>query len=181
MRKYLMALAATALLASQAGAATITGPTTVQAGVAYTYTYQPNTPVVLIDGYTLYDMFLDIDDNNDGITEGRFFYGTTYPENNSFSFQWIFNTAGLATLSIRSILTSHIGASVVQEDGYFRIIKSTQYDMFASGWGPEEWQGGPPVTLQVSVVPIAGTMPLLLSALAGLGWVMRRRKVTAAA
>jgi hypothetical protein len=34
--------------------------------------------------------------------------------------------------------------------------------------------------LQISVVPIGGTLPLLLSALGALGWVARRRSKAAA-
>lgn len=180
MRKYLMALAATALLASQAAAATISGPTTVEAGVTYTYTYQPDTPVSLLEGYTLYTMYIEVNGNPSAGGTGFNYYGSVYPVDNSFTFDWVFDTTGPAVLSISSVLVSYINATIQLGDGFFDVIKgeSARFEVFNTG--RNEDGGGPPLELKVSVVPIGGTLPLLLSALGALGWVARRRKAQAA-
>ena len=177
MRKYLMALAATALLASQAAAATISGPTTVEAGATYTYTYQPDTPVSLLEGYTLYTMYIEV--NGNPATSFNY-YGSVYPADNSFTFDWVFDTTGPAVLSISSVLVSYVNASILLGDGFFDVIKGelTRFEVFNTG--RDEDGGGPPLELKVSVVPIGGTLPLLLAALAAFGWVARRRKAEAA-
>ena len=178
MRKYLMALAATALLASQAGAATISGPTTVTAGVVNTYTYTPNMPVELLEGSTFYTMFLEINGGWEYAPTGASlnYSGSEFPPTGQFSFDWVFNETGPAVLSISSVLVSYLtNPSLVGENQ-----PKPLHVIFNSGRGPASWEGGPPVELQISVVPIGGTLPLLLSALGALGWVARRRSKAAA-
>lgn len=182
MRKYLMALAATALLASQAGAATISGPTTVTAGVVNTYTYQTDVPADVLPGHTLYTMWLEINGGNPATGGGvENYYGATYVDGTTFSFDWVFPTTGPASLTIRSVLATYIGATVEQFDGYFSVVEGPNKVAVTFNSGFEfEGGGGPPATLQISVVPIGGTLPLLLSALGALGWVARRRSKAAA-
>lgn len=175
MRKYLMALAATALLASQAGAATITGPTTVVAGQSYTYTYTPNAPADLLPNYTYFTMHLKVN-GGDEVPGGKGFNsdGSDYLDGMTFSFDWIFTTPGPAVLSVQSVLVTYL-STLVYVDG--EVINKPDFRVFNSGFA---FDGEEPETLRISVVPIGGTLPLLLSALGAFGWAARRRKAQAA-
>ncbi len=171
MQKTLWAFAATVLFASQAGAATVTGPTSVIAGQTYTYTYQPDTPVVLLEGYTLYTMLLEVNGGYE-VPGGASLnsYGTLYPASNNFTFDWAFPATGPAILSVRSVLVSYINATVNVFSDYFEVVKPENvfYEVHNSA----------AVDLRVSaipVVPIGGTLPLMLSALGLMGWAARRR------
>jgi|GEM_PF-6601347 len=172
MRKYLMALAATALLASQAAAATISGPTTVNAGQTYTYIYSPDMPY-LTPGYLSYEVNMAVNDTGNPADDVWSTYaGTTYPASNQFSFDWVFDATGPATLTVYSVIVTFFGNEFVftdelpfwvKEDG--TIFRGENIDA---------------VSMKISVVPIGGTLPLLLSALGALGWMARRRKAEAA-
>lgn len=161
MQKALGAMVAAVLFASQAGAATVTGPTTVTAGQTYTYIYDPG-PVDLIEGYQFYVLRVRV--NDDGYFERA---GTTYPEDSKFMFNWVFDTTGPAFLNVSSYLESYVGAVltgtfdrpiVFKPVGWMADVAESQADK-----------------LQISVVPIGGTLPLMLSALGLMGWAARRR------
>lgn len=177
MRNILGAFALAAVMASQAGAATISGPTMVQAGVSYNYTYQTDVPAQVLPGYTLFTMWLQIN-GGDPATGGGVvnYWGTTYTDGDTFSFDWVFPTTGPANLTIRSVLATYIDATVEQFDGYFAVIEGPNKvsQTFNSGFA-FEGGGGPPASLEISVVPIGGTLPLMLSALGLIGWAARRR------
>lgn len=187
MRKYLMALAATTLLASQAGAATIEGPTTVTAGEVNTYTYVPDLPVELVEGYTFYTMFLEINDGWENAPTGASlnFFGFEFPEDGAFSFDWVFTESGPFVMSISSVLVSYVNPTLIEdEDGNLSVDETNKplFSIFNTGRGARLEEGGfdDRVSLQISVVPIGSTLPLLLSALGALGWVARRRSKAAA-
>lgn len=177
MQKALCAMAAAVLFASQAGAATITGPTTVQAGVSYTYQYQTDAPADLLPGYTLYTMYLEI---NGGIAASgggiENYWGTTYTDGDIFSFNWVFPVTGPASLTIRSVLATYIDATILEIDDYFEVVEGPNKiaETFNSGFA-FDGDDRLPATLQISVVPIGGTLPLMLSALGIFGWAARRR------
>lgn len=162
MRNILGAFALAAVMASQAGAATISGPTTVVAGQTYSYIYDTG-PVDLIENYEVYVLTLLV--NGSGYFE---FFGSEFPTNNQFTFDWIFPNTGPAVLSAESFLQSYVGATVTPgENGFVSIFK------------PDGWQAEVIFTeasnFKVSVVPIGGTLPLMLSALGLMGWAARRR------
>jgi hypothetical protein len=99
-----------------------------------------------------------------------------------FSFNWVFDTTG----PIRHVHQQCAGdlcePTLIEDgDGFFFVDETKKavalpVQLRLRGEGG----GGPPVTLQISVVPIGGTLPLLLSALGALGWVARRRSKAAA-
>lgn len=162
MRKILGAFALTAVMASQASAATIIGPTTVVAGQSYSFIFDTG-PVDLIDNYDVFMLRLGVNDT--GYFE---FFGPVYPPNNQFTFNWIFPTTGPAVLSAQGFLDSYVNAEIgVGEDGFLFVTKpeGTRAEViFAQA-----------KDFQVSVVPIGGTLPLMLSALGLIGWAARRR------
>lgn len=162
MRNILGAFAFSAVMASQAGAATISGPTTVVAGETYSFIYDTG-PVNLIENYDVFVLKLLVNDT--GYFE---FFGPEYPTNNQFSFNWVFPNTGPAVLSAQSFLESYVVATAtLGEDGFVSVFKPDGTrgefsDMRAADF-------------QVSVVPIGGTLPLMLSALGLVGWAARRR------
>lgn len=171
MRKLLGMLAAALLIGSQAQAAIITGPASVLAGQSYSYTYDTG-PVDLLPGYNFFILNLNV---SDGITTeyfGRF--GFPFPENNLFSFNWIFDVTGPALLTATATLETYAGADIVYDpvSGFPSIFKDDDTRVGLIGFGPDR--------LAVSVVPIGGTLPLLLTALGIAGWVARRRATAAA-
>lgn len=165
MRKVLGTLAALALMGSQAGAAIITGPTSVLAGQSYTYTYDTG-PVELLDGYDFFILNLLVNDGVNGDYIGRF--GFPFPMDNLFTFDWTFSVTGPAVLSITSYLESYADATITYSpDGFPSIFKTegvTRVGLIEDS-----------ARLGVSVVPIGGTLPLLLTALGVAGLVARRR------
>ena len=170
MFRYIMAFAATALLASQVQAATISGPTTVQAGQTYTYTYVPDEPTEILEGYEFFVFRLRVTGPNG--TSGFDFSGSDHTTVPSYQFNWIFDTTGSAILSAISYLETYKNADLIQGEFGPEVIK------------PEGWESrsafSERVALQISVVPIGGTLPLLVSALGLMGWAARRRAQKAA-
>lgn len=165
MRKVFGTLAALALMGSQAEAAIITGPTSVVAGQSYTYTYDTG-PVDLLDGYDFFILNLLVSDGVNDDYFGRF--GFPFPTNNLFTFNWTFSVTGPAFLSVRSTLESYAGAEITPNPGGVpSIFKDDDTRVELIEFGPDG--------LQVSVVPIGGTLPMLLTALGVAGLVARRR------
>ena len=176
MFRYIMAFAATALLASQVEAATISGPTTVQAGVPYVYSYQPSTPDEILDVYDFYILNINVYDSTRPGFESYAFSGgngVQYDPTATYSFSWTFNTAGSAVLSVISWFNTFSGA----------ILSADEFGPIAiPGEGGKDARiaFSKEVALQISVVPIGGTLPLLVSALGLMGWAARRRAQKAA-
>lgn len=170
MRNILGAFALAAVMASQAGAATISGETNPIVGQTYTYIYSPDTPS-LTPGYTNYALTIFVDDPNDASGDVGFsFEGPTYPESNTFSFDWVFNATGPAVLNVESAIVTFF------ENG-FQFPEGVQFSTKPDGITLFRFQNIEGITLManVSVVPIGGTLPLLLSALGLIGWAARRR------
>ena len=181
MFRYIMAFAATALLASQVQAATISGPTTVEAGIPYVYTYQPSEPNEILDVYDFYVLRLNVTDSTSpdvgyfAFTGGE---GGLYDPTATYSFFWTFNTTGPVVLSVISWFDTFSGPGVAlayDEFGPFGRL------LFEDGSGKAAASAfSERVALQISVVPIGGTLPLLVSALGLMGWAARRRAQKAA-
>ena len=170
MRNILGAFALAAVMASQAGAATISGETNPIVGQTYTYIYSPDAPS-LTPGYTSYTMTIIVDDLSDAAGDVRFsFDGPSYPESNSFSFDWVFNVTGPTVLSVRSVIATFFGTAFEFPEGVQFFRKPENGILFRV-------QNIDEITLatNVSVVPIGGTLPLMLSALGLMGWAARRR------
>lgn len=169
MRKILGAFALAAVMASQAGAATISGETNPIVGQTYTYIYSPDTPS-LTPGYSSYELNVAVNDLSDAAADVWFtFGGPTYPASNSFSFDWVFNVTGPAVLSVQSVLVTFFQTGFQFPEGVEFFVKEDG-TLFRG-------QNSEAVTLtaNVSVVPIGGTLPLMLSALGLIGWAARRR------
>lgn len=170
MFRYIMAFAATALLASQVQAATINAPAMpLQAGVPYTFTYTPDSPTEILDTYDFYILRLTVTDSTRPGEEASFgFSGTIIDPNETFDFPWIFNSTGSAILSVVSWYNTYRGAELVQ--GPFGPIA-----IEGEGFKEARSSFSEAVSLRISVVPIGGTLPLLVSALGLMGWAARRR------
>lgn len=170
MRKILGALALTAAMASQASAATISGETNAIAGQTYTYIYSPDTPS-LIPGYLSYTMDIAVNSSSNPSTDVWFsFAGPVYPASNEFSFDWVFDVTGPVVLNVRSVLATFFASD-------FQFPEDTQFFVKEDGT-LFRGQNSDPIPLKVSVtsvVPIGGTLPLMLSALALMGWAARWR------
>ena len=176
MFRYIMAFAATALLASQVQAATISGPSTVQAGVPYVYTYQPSTPDEILDVYDFYILNINVyDSTRPGFQSFAFTGGdgVQYDPAATYSFSWTFNTTGSAVLSVISWFNTFSGA-ILTEDEFGPVAIPIANEKQARIAFSDE------VALNISVVPIGGTLPLLVSALGLMGWAARRRAQKAA-
>ena len=170
MRNILGAFALAAVMASQAGAATISGETNPIVGQTYTYIYSPDTPS-LVPGYSSYELNVAVNNLSDAAGDVWFaFGGPTYPASNQFSFDWVFDVAGPAVLSVRSVLVTFFETGFVFPEGVQFFVKPEDGTIFRG-------QNSEAVTLtaNVSVVPIGGTLPLMLSALGLIGWAARRR------
>ena len=155
------------LIGSQVQAAIITGPSSVVAGQTYTYTYDTG-PVDLLDGYDFFILNLNVSDGVNTEYVGRF--GFPFPTNNLFTFDWVFDITGPAFLTVTGTLESYAGAVVTFPDGFINIFKGPNARFEVINLGPDK----------LSVVPIGGTLPLLLTALGIAGWVARRRATTSA-
>lgn len=172
-------IAAALLMGAQAQAAVITGPSPVVAGQSYTYTYDTG-PVDLLPGYDFYILNLIV---SDGVNEdyfGRFasadplVSNSPFPFSNPFTFDWVFSVTGPALLSVTGYLESYADATITYGvDGFPSIFKTegvTRVGLINLGTDG----------LQISVVPIGGTLPLLLTAIGLVGWVARRRAAAGA-
>ena len=171
MRNVFGALVAVFLFATQSGAATLepsyvatlTGPTSVIVGQSNTYTV--NIGVVPVQpNYTLYALRLNVN--------GEFFssFGTTLPENISITFNRIFETTGTSVLNVFALVQTYVNATFDPTEE-FPDIKKPEGTLF-------ENIRVDPNALEVTVtavVPIGGTLPLMLSALGLIGWAARRR------
>ena len=172
MRKILGALAISATLASPAMAATISGEINPIAGQTYTYLYSPDAPP-LIPGFVSFTMDIEVQEVGDpGGVEWFSFAGpaATYPASNEFAFDWIFDVTGPAVLSVRSVLTTFFGTEFSFPEGTEFFEKEDGTLFSGRNYDPI------PLTVSVtSVVPIGGTLPLMLSALGLMGWAALRR------
>jgi hypothetical protein len=170
MRNILGALALTAAMASQASAATISGETNAIAGQTYTYLYSPDAPS-LIPGYLSYTMDIAVNDTGNPADNIWFsFAGPVYPASNQFSFDWVFNVTGPVVLNVQSVLATFFGTEFQFPEGteFFEKEDGTLF----------RGQNSDTIPLKVSVtsvVPIGGTLPLMLTALGLMGWAARRR------
>lgn len=178
MIKILGILATAAMLAAEAGAATIDGPGDVVVGQSSKLFFNSG-PVDLIENGNLFYMTLRLPDGS-SVMSG----GSEYPSDNLFGFDWVFKTTGETTLKVIAELRSYSGVVFEQATNY---PNGTMM--------PINLDTAPSQSLRfeasrifnvveardISVVPIGGTLPLMFSALALIGWVAGRRKRQTAA
>jgi hypothetical protein len=175
MNKMLGLLAAVMLMASQAGAATISGlgqTVTVEQGKSYTF-YFDTGPVALVENSNLFIMRLTLPN---GVVAER--GGSSYPVDNRFAFDWVFGSLGSTTLNMSAILISYANVPIEELASYTGALvnfpglfgRTSKAESFTASRVFEVVQAG-----QVSVVPIGGTLPLMATALGLFGWAARRR------
>jgi hypothetical protein len=178
MNKILGIALTAAVLAGQATAATIDGPGEVIVGQSYELFFNSG-PVDLINKANLFYMTLKLPDGRSVLSGG-----SEYPANNLFSFNWVFKSTGETTLDVIAELRSYSGVIFEQATNYpigtlipinLNTSPSRTTSLEASRiFRVREAQ-------EISVVPIGGTLPLMLSALGVMGWVARRRRAQAKA
>ena len=171
MRKILAAAAVAMALIGQAQAATVTGPTDVTAGTPYSYTYNPD-PTAILAGYDLYAMNLTVSDSFDpGNVQVFSFFGSVLPSPRNFLFNWVFPATGTGVLTVTGVLETYFGATLGKDEGGFTfVIKPEGTPFIVSNIEPASL-----TVNSTPVVPIGGTLPLLLTAFGLAGWVARRR------
>ncbi|MEZ5753314.1 MAG: hypothetical protein R3D90_00655 [Paracoccaceae bacterium] len=149
----------------------MTGPTDVTAGTPYLYTYNPD-PTAILAGYDLYAMNLFVSDSFDpGNVQVFSFFGSVLPSPRDFDFSWVFPATGAGVLTVEGILETYFGATLGEDEGGFPvIIKPPGTPFFVSNIEPASL-----TVNSTPVVPIGGTLPLLLTAFGLAGWVARRR------
>lgn len=197
MKKWLVAIAM--LLASQASAATLSGPTTVEAGKSYWYSGSLADLAFDPAAYTTWRITLNVN----GLESQYVIDGVTGKTNrpSGFVFNYKFGTILPDAMWVTAILDRHVDgswtttgtfndkdpyANVRVTPGKTTVSTMVQFDpLYLNGAKPpapfEQPQlkpqllGDGAVTAASSVVPLGGALPMMVTALAALGWVARSR------
>lgn len=163
------------MMATQAGAATISGlgqSVQVEQGKVYTLFFDTG-PVELVPNANLYIMRLTLPTGALNPTGG----GLPYPIDNRFKFDWVFDSLGSTTLNVSAVLASYANVPLdeissgtwLSFPNLFLLPSKSQ--SFSASRTFEVVAAG-----QIPVVPIGGTLPLMLSALGLMGWFAGRRR-----
>jgi hypothetical protein len=197
MKKWLVAIAM--LLASQASAATLSGPTTVEAGKSYWYSGSLADLAFDPAAYTTWRITLNVN----GLDSQYVIDGVTGKTNrpSGFVFNYTFGTILPDAMWVTAILDRHVDgtwtttgtfnyvdpyANAKVTPGKTTVSTTVQFDpLYLNGAKPpapfEQTQlrtqllGDGAVTSAAAVMPLGGALPMLVTALAALGWVARSR------
>lgn len=191
MKKWLVA--AVMLLATQASAATIDGPVDVEGGKGYWY--RGSVADLAFDPalYTTWSIKLTVN----GLASQYVIDGVTLGTNRPAGFRFFYTFGSIIppSLNVSATLDRHVDGSygvtssfgfqnITVRPGTKTVSDTIVFDpLYLNGAVPPfqqtgeslQEQGNGLVTKAAAVVPLGGALPMLLSALAALGWVARSR------